>query len=202
MNAEACMFFDDVAEQGLWHSFDPQEMEYVERYLRMWSIAPGDRVLEPGCGRGRLSAILADAVGPGGRVLALDISPGMIASARRRELPAQVEFRKACFLDMDASDGTFDHVICCNVWPHLSDAGRSIAQAWSLLNSPGEFWICHLCGRVRLNHIHRSAGHAVHDHQLPPAAELAEMVAEQGFVVLDCEDSEQLYWIHSRKGSR
>jgi len=126
----------------------------------------------------------------------------VLVISERRELPAQVEFRKACFLDMDASDGTFDHVICCNVWPHLSDAGRSIAQAWSLLNSPGEFWICHLCGRVRLNHIHRSAGHAVHDHQLPPAAELAEMVAEQGFVVLDCEDSEQLYWIHSRKGSR
>jgi SAM-dependent methyltransferase len=42
-----------------------------------WGLPPGARVLEVGCGQGDMTAVLADAVGPGGHVLGVDIaSPG------------------------------------------------------------------------------------------------------------------------------
>jgi ubiquinone/menaquinone biosynthesis C-methylase UbiE len=47
---------------------------YRLRLLRNWSIGLGTRVLEIGCGQGDMTAVLAAAVGPAGRVTAVDIA--------------------------------------------------------------------------------------------------------------------------------
>jgi len=47
-------------------------------------VAPGDRVLDIGCGTGRTSAQLAERVGPTGTVTSVDISAPMLALARAR----------------------------------------------------------------------------------------------------------------------
>jgi SAM-dependent methyltransferase len=57
------------------------------------ALAPGDAVLELGAGTGELATRLADMVGPGGQVLATDVSPGMVellerAAADRPQLSA------------------------------------------------------------------------------------------------------------------
>src|SRR2546430_3263705 len=44
-------------------------------------LAPGKRVLHMGCGAGYYSAILAEIVGPSGRVTALDREEGLVARA-------------------------------------------------------------------------------------------------------------------------
>jgi ubiquinone/menaquinone biosynthesis C-methylase UbiE len=46
-------------------------------------LKPGDTVLEIGAGTGRNFPYLVDAVGPSGRVIAVDASQGMLAEARR-----------------------------------------------------------------------------------------------------------------------
>jgi ubiquinone/menaquinone biosynthesis C-methylase UbiE len=45
-------------------------------------LAPGDRVLEIGCGTGRNLRFLRDAVGSTGKVYGVDLSAGMLAKAR------------------------------------------------------------------------------------------------------------------------
>jgi ubiquinone/menaquinone biosynthesis C-methylase UbiE len=47
-------------------------------------LAKGDRVVEMGCGTGRNFALLERAVGPGGTVIAVDLSEAMLVRARRR----------------------------------------------------------------------------------------------------------------------
>jgi len=47
---------------------------YRLRLLRNWSIELGTRVLEIGCGQGDMTAVLAAAVGPAGRVTAVDLA--------------------------------------------------------------------------------------------------------------------------------
>jgi ubiquinone/menaquinone biosynthesis C-methylase UbiE len=45
-----------------------------------WGISPGAAVLEVGCGQGDMTAALADAVGPGGRVVGVDPAPASYGS--------------------------------------------------------------------------------------------------------------------------
>ncbi|HJZ35050.1 MAG TPA: class I SAM-dependent methyltransferase [Solirubrobacterales bacterium] len=47
------------------------------------ALRPGDAVLEVGVGSGRNLPYLLDAVGPGGSVTGVDLSPGMLTGARK-----------------------------------------------------------------------------------------------------------------------
>jgi SAM-dependent methyltransferase len=53
------------------------------RLMAAAAIAPGERVLDIGCGNGRTSRDAARAAGAGGSVLAVDLSGPMLARARR-----------------------------------------------------------------------------------------------------------------------
>ncbi|MCS4505135.1 methyltransferase domain-containing protein [Arhodomonas aquaeolei] len=48
------------------------------------ALAPGDTVVDLGCGTGRNLPRLARAVGPAGRIIGVDVSAGMLERARRR----------------------------------------------------------------------------------------------------------------------
>ncbi|HEY1479751.1 MAG TPA: class I SAM-dependent methyltransferase, partial [Gaiellales bacterium] len=64
------------------HDADAQlrQTRFRSALVRDWQIAPGARVLEIGCGQGDTTAVLADAVGPEGRVLAVDLAGGSYGS--------------------------------------------------------------------------------------------------------------------------
>ncbi len=64
--------------------------------LALAAAAPGERVLDIGCGCGATTLALADAVGPGGRVLGVDVSAPMLARARTRTAAyPQVDYLEA-----------------------------------------------------------------------------------------------------------
>jgi SAM-dependent methyltransferase len=60
---------------------------FGEAVLAAAAASPGEKVLDIGCGTGRTSAALARAVGPEGRVLAVDISAMLIDAARAQSVP-------------------------------------------------------------------------------------------------------------------
>jgi SAM-dependent methyltransferase/GNAT superfamily N-acetyltransferase len=68
------------------------DMETVRAYktlaLDLLAVKPGNRILDVGCGLGQDAAVLADAVGPPGQVVALDSSLKMVSEVRATNGPA------------------------------------------------------------------------------------------------------------------
>ena len=77
-------------------------------------LATGERALDVACGTGVVTRIAAQRVGPGGRVVGLDLNPGMIAVARSLPAPvgAPIEWIERSAVDLQLSDASFDAVFC------------------------------------------------------------------------------------------
>ena len=56
----------------------------AETIITHLDLAPGMKVLDAGCGPGRLTLPLAEAVGPQGEVLAMDVQAEMLAQVREK----------------------------------------------------------------------------------------------------------------------
>ncbi len=77
--------------------------------VRATGVGRGAAVLDAACGTGRLTGLLADLVGPFGRVVGVDLSERMIARARRESRDVvQLEFQVASVLALPFDDGSFD----------------------------------------------------------------------------------------------
>jgi len=55
----------------------------MARFIQLLKLRPGDRVLEVGSGSGWLLAMIADIVGPSGKVVGIEIDPEIVGQARR-----------------------------------------------------------------------------------------------------------------------
>jgi len=91
--------------------------------LRRWlRVPPGTRVLDVGCGVGRWSGLLA---ARGASVTGIDVSPTMIAEARRRtpagRLRGQCRFLVQDLATLQAGE-KFDLVLSVTVLQHILDA--------------------------------------------------------------------------------
>jgi SAM-dependent methyltransferase len=82
------------------------------RLLELAGLRPGDAVLDVGCGQGEPALAAADAVGPHGRVLGVDLSPNMVAVAARRAAGRpNLRFRVADVEALDLPPASFDAVL-------------------------------------------------------------------------------------------
>ena len=89
--------------------------EATRRMLDLARIQPGQRILDVAAGAGEPALSAAERVGPGGYVLATDISEGIIELAlqvaQERGLE-QIETRRMDGEKLDLTDGSFDAVLC------------------------------------------------------------------------------------------
>jgi SAM-dependent methyltransferase len=103
------------------------------------ALAPGDRALDVGCGRGEVACSMAARVGPTGRVVGVDASEAMLANARARAAAAavEVEFRLGDCLALDEADGSFDAVRAERVLQWIADDQAAVAELVRVLRPGG-----------------------------------------------------------------
>jgi ubiquinone/menaquinone biosynthesis C-methylase UbiE len=127
--------FDDPARDG-WQK--PDEV------LRLLALSPGAIVVDLGSGTGYFVERLSQAVGPSGRVLALDVEPEMVAHVRERAAKAglaNVESRAVAPNDPQLDAASVDRVLIVDTWHHIDrrvEYTRKLARA---LRPGGEVWI-------------------------------------------------------------
>ena len=188
--AALATFFDRQAAVPELCRFTPEERARLQVLLDRWDIRPGTRVLEPGCGGGRLTELLAQAVGPTGRVIACDLSPGMLRAARARRLPAWVRLLRAEAARLPLPAGSVDLVVCFCVFPHFTRPEQVLAELARALSPGGTLWICHLLGRCEVNALHRRAGPPVANHYRPSPWRLRKLLAAAGLAVRSLQDDD------------
>jgi SAM-dependent methyltransferase len=102
--------------------------------------APGESVLDLGSGAGFDLLLAAQLVGPHGRAIGVDMTPAMIAKARRNaELLglANVEIREGYLEDLPVDDDSIDLVISNGVLNLCPDKGAVLREAYRVLKPGG-----------------------------------------------------------------
>jgi SAM-dependent methyltransferase len=103
-------------------------------------LAPGERVLDLGCGAGTDTLIAAQMVGAEGHVVAIDMTPEMLAKARAAadEMgAANVEFVESQVEDLPLPDESVDVVISNGVIDLVPDKDAVFAQIHRVLRPGG-----------------------------------------------------------------
>jgi demethylmenaquinone methyltransferase/2-methoxy-6-polyprenyl-1,4-benzoquinol methylase len=130
--AEIRAMFDRIA-----HVYDPmnlaisafQEPRWRRRAVELTGARPGDRLLDVATGTGKVAADLHARAQPGGSVLGVDISPGMIAVARRRYAGRLgLEFVVGDALALPTQDATFDAATIAFGMRNLPDYARGFEE--------------------------------------------------------------------------
>jgi demethylmenaquinone methyltransferase/2-methoxy-6-polyprenyl-1,4-benzoquinol methylase len=95
-------------------------------------LAAGSRGIDVGCGVGLYTLWLAEAVGPGGRVLGIEPTTERVEVARAltggAAGPPRLEFREGDGTAIDAAAGAFDWLFCGNVLHHIADTQAALKE--------------------------------------------------------------------------
>lgn len=101
----------------------------AEPWLQDLIAGPGKRLLDLGGGTGRVSQRLA----AGGTVVVCDLSPGMLAQARGKRLPACQGRAEA----LPFAAGVFDALLIVDAFHHFDDQQTAVAEMLRVLRPGG-----------------------------------------------------------------
>jgi demethylmenaquinone methyltransferase/2-methoxy-6-polyprenyl-1,4-benzoquinol methylase len=104
------------------------------RAARLTRLQPGQTALDLCTGTGKLAHELVPLVRPGGRVIGIDFSPGMLELARQRE--PEVDFRQGDVTRLSEADASVDAVTIGFGLRNLVNRDAALREMWRVLR-PG-----------------------------------------------------------------
>lgn len=195
---EMSLFFDQCFDQGLFQEFNPEEYKRTLYLLEKIGIRENWRILEPGCGCGRLTRLIAEKVGPQGFIEACELSPKMVDYCRKSRFPNWVRFSNRSVLNLELPKASIDAIICFNVWPHFLKPEVYLSRFCRYLKPDGILYICHSCGRETVNSIHhKTAAEIICSHFLNSTDEMERFLYENRWKTIEKIDTEELYFLRA-----
>lgn len=132
------MFDEDTGRQleTLYHIGDVVRRRGLVR--ASLAAAPGERIVDVGCGPGFLSAELRQEVGPTGSVVGVDSSPAMLAlAARRCRGLGNVTLHQGDATSVPVADASFDGAVCVQVLEYVPDTLAALRELYRTLRPGG-----------------------------------------------------------------
>jgi arsenite methyltransferase len=133
------LVFDDAAARQIENLYAIGDARRRRGLVRaVLAAAPGERVLDVGCGPGFYCAELVEEVGPSGHVTGLDGSPAMLALAERRCAGRpNVELRAADATALPVPDAGFDAALSVQVLEYVADVDAALRELHRALRPGG-----------------------------------------------------------------
>ncbi|MFC6085342.1 class I SAM-dependent methyltransferase [Sphaerisporangium aureirubrum] len=197
-----------TAEPGTREFFAARAADWDERFpgdgpafaaaVERLGLRPGAAVLDAGCGTGRAFAPLRAAVGPGGRVVGVDVTPEMVRSARDRgrgELGLLVVADVAL---LPLGDGAVDGVLAAGLISHLPDPRAVLAELARVTVAGGRLALFHPVGRAVLA---ARRGRVLTAGDVRERANLEPLLRDAGWGLTGFHDGDDLYLAVAVRGS-
>ncbi len=112
-----------------------------QEILRKLDIHPGDHVLDLGCGPGLWTQLLADVVGPSGRIVGVDFDSYLLAHAGKINKDSHpdhdITFHQMDFHDVASLDESFDVVFFSNCFCYVPEPAPLIDRMARIVRSGG-----------------------------------------------------------------
>ncbi len=142
-----------------------RDAAYRARLLDLAAVAPGERLLDIGCGTGTQAVAAWRRVQPGGSIAGVDLSENMLAVARRkaRRARADIVFRDADAASLPFTDASFDLVTVTTVMHMVPETKRlaALREASRVLRPGGRLLLVDYAGSLA-SRTHLSAKHGPH----------------------------------------
>lgn len=130
------------------------EIAVRDEYVKLLGVAPGERVLDVGCGSGAVTRTLAWRVAPGGHAVGVDASPALLEVARELAQEAglgdAIEFKPADCRMLPFPDASFDVVVAATTLSHVPDPGRALAEMVRVTRPGGRVGVFDVDGDLTL----------------------------------------------------
>ncbi len=124
-----------------------------EKTLEVARLAPGQHLLDVGCGTGTLALATWRRLQPEGKVSGIDASPEMIEVAREKAMKRamMVSFQVSAIEDLPFPDASFDVVLSSFMLHHLPEdvKRQGFAQVLRVLKPEGRFLAVDLADSTR-----------------------------------------------------
>jgi ubiquinone/menaquinone biosynthesis C-methylase UbiE len=128
--------------------YDDEPLTFWDRYGRRTverlALRPGVRVLDVCCGTGASALAAAEAVGPGGAVIAVDLAEELLERGRRKARARQhrnLQFRYGDMTTLEYPDHHFDAVVCVFGIFFVPDMEAQVAELWRMVRPGGQLAI-------------------------------------------------------------
>ncbi len=201
MNTGKAAYFDSqVDSKWAFREYTNDELERIDRMLSLAGWTSAMRILEPGCGTGRLTELLADRSADAGFIMAVDISENMVQAASDR-LGQRDNARVECeaLENLPLVDEEFDLVICHQVFPHFDDKEQALRILSAALKPLGRLVVFHLMGSSFINDMHRKTDPSVMADSLPGPETMRLLFGAAGLTIDLLEDNERGYLLVASK---
>jgi trans-aconitate 2-methyltransferase len=129
---------------GVYHRLSEPQVSWGKKVLARLQLRGNEVVLDAGCGTGRLTAELVEAL-PKGRVIGIDLSESMLHSARQHlaSFQSRVSLARCDLLHLPFND-VFDGIVSTATFHWVLDHDRLFAGLYGALVPGG--WLEAQCG--------------------------------------------------------
>lgn len=135
--------FNAKTAKALEQAYHKRDMLRRRRHVReALAAAPGERILDVGCGPGFYVAELLDEVTENGSIVAVDASADMLGLARQRCAGrANVTFRAGTATALPVDHGDFDAALSVQVMEYVADVPAALSEIHRALRPGGRVLI-------------------------------------------------------------
>ena len=180
-----------------WNDRFGDDRPAYEQAIRESDVPRGATVVDVGCGTGRALPAMRDAVGDGGIVIGIDLTPEMLTVASLQST-SQFQLLLADARRLPLADSSVDVVFAAGLVQHLPDPRAGLVELARVTRRGGRLIIFHPSGRAALAARH---GRTLRDDEPLAPNQLRQLLDGSGWSLVRYDDPpHRFYALAERSG--